>query len=286
MDILGLFVEWVSVCPELEVGMGVPREPVRLVGSPSRPRMIAERSGLDWSERMNGFASKRVGALERMNLAGYILKKNSPSCGMERVRVYGKSGVPSRQGRGLFAHCLMERLPLLPVEEEGRLSDPGLRENFVERVFAYHRWRTMVGARPSVGKLVAFHTRHKLALLAHSEKDFRRLGRLVADAKKRPLGEVLDHYGRLFMEALAVRATTRKHTNVLEHMLGYFSSRLTADERAEVLELIRDYHRGVVPLIVPITLVRHYVRKYEVGYLQDQVYLDIDPKELMLKNHV
>jgi len=283
---LGPFVEWVAVCPEVEVGMGIPRESVRLVGSPEQPRMLAERSGRDWTAAMQAYAKKRVRQLATMDLSGYILKRASPSCGMERVRVYGTSRVPSRQGRGLFAQVLMDELPLLPVEEEGRLNDPALRDNFIERIFAYQRWRTLTAGRPSRGALVEFHTQHKLVLLAHSEPHLRRLGRLVAAAKTRPLKAVMDEYGHLFMEALAVPATVRKHVNVLQHIVGYFTDRLTAEERDELREVIADYHRKLVPLVVPLTLIRHYVKKYWVGYIQEQVYLQPHPKELMLRNHV
>ncbi len=266
--------------------MGVPREAVRLVVELEYPRMVGERSGKDWTREMERFSLKRTKELETMQLSGYILKKNSPSCGMERVRVYGKKGMPVRQGRGLFAAALMNHLPSLPVEEEGRLNDPSLRENFIERVFAYHRWQSLVAGQPNRGGLVEFHTRHKFLLLAHSETHYRRLGRLVAESKKQALQSLLQSYGSLFMDALAVRATVRKHTNVLEHMSGYFSKSLTREERAELIEIIQDYRRALVPLVVPLTLIRHYVRKYRVSYLDDQVYLDPDPKELMLRNHV
>jgi uncharacterized protein YbgA (DUF1722 family)/uncharacterized protein YbbK (DUF523 family) len=285
-ETLARFVEWVPVCPELEVGMGVPRESVRLVGSAARPRMMAEKSGVDWTDRMAAYAKRRVGELARFKLSGYIFKKASPSCGMERVRIYGKKNVPSRQGRGLFAAAVMKALPLLPVEEEGRLRDPTLRENFVERVFAYHRWQRLSAERKSARSLGGFHAAHKFLLLAHSEPHARRLGRLVAGAKSRPLSEVFDDYGRLFMEGLAVHATPRKNSNVLQHMMGYFSKELTPAERAELNEIIADHRRGLTPLVAPVTLVRHYVRKYEVGYLLDQYFLEPDPKELMLRNHV
>lgn len=283
----GRFVEWVAVCPEVEVGMGTPRESIRLVGSAAHPRLVGDRSGRDWTEPMQAYAKRRVGELSTMKLAGYVLKKDSPSCGMERVRVYpGKGQAPNRNGRGLFAQVLLDDSPLLPIEEEGRLNDPKLRDNFIERIFAYQRWNRLLEDRPSVGKLVAFHTAHKFVLLAHSDPHLRRLGRLVAGAKDRPLLEALEEYGRLFMEALRVPATVRTHTNVLKHLTGYFSEQLSPDERAELLEVIADYHRGLVPLIVPITLIRHYVKKHRIAYIQDQVYLQPHPKELMLRNHV
>jgi uncharacterized protein YbgA (DUF1722 family)/uncharacterized protein YbbK (DUF523 family) len=284
-ETLGGFVEWVPVCPELELGLGVPRETIHLTGDPRAPRLVGTRSGTDHTDAMQRLARTRVAALERLGLVGYVLKKDSPSCGMERVRVHGRAGAPARTGVGVFARTLVGRLPLLPVEEEGRLHDPGLRENFVERLFAYDRWRRF-SARPTRGGLVRFHTAHKLLLLAHAPAAYQRLGRLVAAAKARPLGQVLASYGEAFMEALRVRATPRRHANVLEHMLGYLSDGLAPAERQEMVEVIADHRRGVVPLVVPLTLVKHHVRRLGIAYLAGQVYLDPTPKELMLRNHV
>ena len=285
-DTLGQFVEWVPVCPEVELGLGIPRETIRLEGDPAAPRLRAPKSGADHTTAMQRLARTRVDMLARQDLVGYVLKKDSPTCGMERVRVHGESGPPLRTGVGAFARVLMERLPLLPVEEEGRLHDPALRENFVERLFAYARWRAFMSERPSRGGLVRFHTAHKLTLLAHAPAAYRRLGVLVAHAKGRPLREVLADYADELMAALRVHATAARHANVLEHMLGYFSKYLTAAERQEMAEVIADHRRGLVPLVVPITLVKHHVRRLGIEYLQGQTYLDPHPKELMLRNHV
>jgi uncharacterized protein YbgA (DUF1722 family)/uncharacterized protein YbbK (DUF523 family) len=285
-ETFGRHVEWVPVCPELEVGMGVPRESVRLVGSPSDSRMIAERSAKDWTGEMHRFASQRVRALKEWNLSGYIFKKDSPSCGLERVRVYNRDGAPTRTGRGLFAGAIVRELALLPVEEEGRLNDPLLRENFVERIFAYYRWQQLLHQRKSVRSLVDFHTRHKLLLLAHSESHYRKLGRIVAEAQRLPIAAALDQYSRLFMEGLAIHATVSKHCNVLEHMLGYFSKELSKEERKELVELVNDFRQRLVPLVVPLILFHHYVKKFKVSYLENQIYLQPSPKELMLRNHV
>jgi len=285
-DTFGDYVDWVPVCPELEVGMGVPREPVRLAGSVTGPRMNAERSGKDWTVQMTHYATSRAKALKALNLSGYVFKKNSPSCGLERVRVYNAKGMPSRHGRGLFAATITQELPLLPVEEEGRLNDPVLRENFIERVFAYHRWQAICALRKSIGALVDFHTRHKFLLLAHSERHYRHLGRLVATAKGISVAETFEVYGRTFMEALAIHANAKKHANVLDHMMGYFTKELSRDERHELLGVIHDFRHQLIPLIVPITLMRHYGKKYQVAYLQGQLYLEPNPKELMLRNHV
>jgi uncharacterized protein YbgA (DUF1722 family)/uncharacterized protein YbbK (DUF523 family) len=285
-ETFGRFVEWIPVCPEIEVGMGVPRESVRLVGAPSDPKLIAERSGRDWTAAMKRFAALKVNELADLRLSGYVFKKNSPSCGVERVRVYASNNMPQRGGRGLFAAAVMAKFALLPVEEEGRLNDPSLRENFVERVFAYHRWQGALAGSKSARALVEFHTRHKFLLLAHSERHYRQLGRLVANLKNNSLRASYEEYGRIFMEALAVRATAKKHANVLDHLTGYFSDRLSAAERRELVELIGDYRTQLVPLIVPITLIHHYVKKYQIAYLADQIYLAPSPRELMLRNHV
>ncbi|MCG3175250.1 MAG: hypothetical protein MOGMAGMI_00172 [Candidatus Omnitrophica bacterium] len=284
---LGPFVEWVAVCPEVEAGMGVPRPTVRLVGDAASPRMVEESSGRDWTETMTRWAAARVSELARMDLSGYVLKKDSPSCGMERVRVYARAGTaPRREGRGLFAAALMDRLPLLPVEEEGRLNDPPLRENFIERVFAYHRYRALLGSAPLTrSALVAYHAQEKFLIQAHHEPSLRLMGRLVAGLKGRDLRQAAQEYGRLYMGALARQATVRTHTNVLEHLFGFFSDRLDPSERRQVLEVIRQYHRRLVPLVVPVTLVRHFVRKYDITYLLGQSYLEPHPKELLLRNH-
>jgi uncharacterized protein YbgA (DUF1722 family) len=266
--------------------MGVPREAVRLTGDPEAPRMVGVQSGTDHTAAMRRFAAARVRDLAALDLSGYVLKKDSPSCGMERVRVYGAGGVPSRRGRGLFAGAFMRALPLVPVEEEGRLHDPVLRESFIERVFAYRRWRTLADSRPTRGALVAFHTAHKYLLLAHSPRHYRALGRLVAEQKRTRIATLVPRYGAAFMEALAVHATVAKHTNVLQHIAGHCRDHLDAAARRELAGVIEDYRRGLVPLVVPITLLRHHVDRHAIAYVQGQVYLGPHPKELMLRNHV
>ncbi len=285
VDVLGPYVEWVPVCPEVEIGLGTPRPTMRLERADSEVRLVTPSSGADHTLGMRRYAERRVRALAADDLCGYVLKKDSPSCGMERVRVYHK-GMPERGGRGLFAEALLRHFPHLPVEEEGRLNDPHLRESFIERIFAYRRLRTFFKGRWTVGGLVAFHTTHKLQILSHSPSHYETLGRLVAGAKGTPREAVRDAYQDGFMNALAIPATTRRHVNVLQHITGYFRDRLDPAPRAEVAAVIDDYRRGLLPLIVPITLVRHYVRLLDVTYLQDQVYLAPHPKELMLRNRV
>jgi uncharacterized protein YbgA (DUF1722 family)/uncharacterized protein YbbK (DUF523 family) len=282
----GRFVEWVPVCPEVECGMGTPREPMRLVRIGNDVRLRTVKTGVDLTAQLAGYAERRVAELASEQLCGYVLKKDSPSCGRERVKVYDARGVAARSGRGLFASRLLERFPDLPVEEEGRLSDPRLRENFVDRVFAYARLRDLFTDPWDPGALVRFHTAHKLILMAHSPKAYRQLGRLVADAGVLPGREMQQPYSRAFMAALTMIATPRRHANVLHHIAGYFKRTLDRESKAELLAAIDAYRRGLVPLIVPLTLVRHYVRVHDVAYLSGQLYLEPHPMELMLRNHV
>ena len=284
-DILGPFVEWVPVCPEVEAGFGTPRETMRLERVHHTVRLISTRSKADVTERLTTWSDRRVEEIARLDLSGYVLKKDSPSCGMERVKVYDRHGSPSRAGRGLFAERLLARLPTLPIEEEGRLQDARLRENFIERVFAYRRLQMLFRPRWTIGGLVAFHTAHKLTLMAHSVAAYQQLGRLVATATSRPRDEIAHEYEALFMRALAVVATPARHTNVLQHMAGYLKKQLDADDKAELTQTIDDYRRSLVPLVVPLTLIRHHVRRHRIGYLIGQTYLDPHPKELLLRNH-
>jgi uncharacterized protein YbgA (DUF1722 family)/uncharacterized protein YbbK (DUF523 family) len=284
-DMLGQFMEYVPVCPEVECGLSTPREAMRLVGDPEAPRLVTVRSGRDLTEHMEEWSRKRLRELEREDLDGFIFKSRSPSSGMERVRVYDTKGVPRKVGVGIFAREFMRHFPLVPVEEEGRLNDPRLRESFIERIFVMHRYRTRVAREPSARALVEFHTAHKLLILSHSQRHHRELGRLVAEAGRAPLDELLQSYQTLLMAALKLKATPAKHANVLHHMLGYFKKQLSSDEKQELLEIIERYRSGYVPLVVPITLLAHYVRKYRPSYLEDQVYLNPHPLELQLRNH-
>ncbi|MFA4904549.1 MAG: DUF523 and DUF1722 domain-containing protein [Desulfobaccales bacterium] len=285
---LGHYVEFIPVCPEMECGLGVPREAMRLVGEPSAPRLVTVRTKIDHTERLVKWAENRVRELAQEDLCGFIFKSKSPSSGMERVKVYNEParGAPVTTGVGLFARIFMERFPLLPVEDEGRLHDPGLRENFIERIFVFQRWRELLAASPGRGGLVAFHTRHKLLILAHSAEHYRELGKLVAQAKELPAPELYERYQSRLMEALRLKATPKKNTNVLHHLMGYFKQDLSAEEKQELLEIIDNYHQGYVPLVVPVTLINHYVRKYHQPYLQEQSYLHPHPVELQLRNHV
>jgi uncharacterized protein YbgA (DUF1722 family)/uncharacterized protein YbbK (DUF523 family) len=284
-DVLGEYFSWVPVCPELEVGMGVPREAVRLTGTPERPRMVGVKSGEDWTERMEIYSAKRVHDIVAKDLSGFIFKSDSPSCGMERVKVYAKNGIPLKNGRGLFTHVFMKESPLVPVEEEGRLNDARIRENFIVRVFSYHRYQQLI-KNYSRRALVEFHTVHKYLMLAHSRKHYEELGRIVAQQASMTPAELKLRYGALFMEGLSVMSSAKKNTNVLQHILGFLRESLAAEERNDILTTIEDYRKELIPLVVPLSLIKHYVKKHRVRYIEDQVYLNPHPKELMLRNHV
>jgi uncharacterized protein YbgA (DUF1722 family) len=270
----------------VECGFGVPRESFRLVGHPDAPRLVTTRTKQDHTERMAAWAEKRVKELEKEDLCGYIFKSGSPSSGMERVKVYDDNGVPAKVGVGLFARVFREHFPLLPLEEEGRLNDPKLRENFIERIFALKRWRDGLQEKQSLKALIGFHTRNKLLLLAHSPQHHRQMGKLVAAGKDFPLKDLYARYQEIFLEALRLKTTNKKHTNVLMHMLGYFKEQLSAAEKQEMLELIEQYRQESLPLVVPMVLMIHYVRKYDETYLKEQTYLQPHPAELHLRNHV
>ena len=285
-DVLGRYVEWIPICPEVEAGLGTPREAMRLVGNPRRPRLMTITSKHDHTEAMDTMIEERLKSLSKLDLSGFIFKKGSPSCGVERVRVYTEQGMPSHSGSGIFAKAFREQFPLIPVEDEGRLCDPSLRENFIERVFSYRRFQDLVQTGITRQALVRFHTIHKYLLLAHSQQHYETMGRLVSQAKQYRPKELTLKYGELFMKALTMKATVRKHVNVLHHIVGHFKGRLTTHEKTELLVVLDDYHRALTPLIVPLTLINHHVRKFDVDYIRDQVYLNPHPKELMLRNHV
>lgn len=285
-DTLGQYFTYVPVCPEVEAGFGIPRESMQLRGDPEAPRLVTNRSERDLTDAMLTWARKRVIELEAEDLCGFIFKAKSPSSGMERVKVVTDKGMPVKKGVGLFAKAFMDHFPLIPVEEEGRLHDPKLRESFIESVFVFKRWRDSLKTGNSRGKLVDFHTRHKLLIMSHSPDHYRRMGQLVARAKEIPLSELYDTYEGYLMAALRLRTTLKKHANVLQHMMGYFKKQLSGDEKAEILEYLDLYRRGHVPLIVPVTLINHYVRKYDQPYLKQQHYLHPHPVELQLRNHV
>lgn len=285
-EVFGRYVEWVPVCPEVEARLSTPREAMRLVGGPQGPRLVTIKSKTDHTRALEMMTANRIAELKNLDLSGYVFKKGSPSCGIEQVRIYNQHGMPNRNGVGLFARAFIEQFPLIPVEDEGRLGDPTLRENFIERVFCYRRWQDLVQSGVMRQALAQFHTIHKYLLLAHSPQQYEMLGLLVGQAHQYRPKELAHRYGDLFMKTLAVKATVRKHVHVLQDILGYFKERLGAHEKAELLGVIGDYHHGLTPLIAPLTLIKHYVQIFDVSYIREQIYLNPHPKELMLRNHV
>jgi len=287
-DVLEPFVEWVPLCPEVEIGLGIPRPTIRLERGPNGgERLVMPSAGEDLTSRMAEWAENKVGMLLSMDLCGYILKKDSPSCGMERVKVYDSNGVPARDGTGVFAEVLLRRAPHLPIEEEGRLNDPRLRENFIARVFACRSWKEMQAAGVTPASLMRFHATRKYLCMARNQAGMRRMGKLLGSAGK---GDSVPKLAHAYMEEFAAvmrrRPSRKGHTNVLQHLAGYVSDSLDTADRSELDTAIHDYRLGLLPLIVPVTLLRHHARRQGREYLLEQAYLFPHPHELMLLNHV
>lgn len=284
-ETLGAYFEWVHVCPEVEYGLPVPREAMHLVGDPASPRLVTIKTGIDHTDGMLQWSEKKLRQLEKEELCGFIFKGRSPSSGIYGIKVYTPSGMPGGKSEGIFGGAFRRYFPLIPVIDDGRLHDPDLRENFIERVFVYKRWKDFLKSEKNTGEFVSFHTDLKLLIMAHSPKHYASLGKLVANAKKYKKDELYIEYIHVLMEGLGLIATVKKNTNVLMHIAGYFKKLITSDEKQELLELIEQYHSGYIPLIVPLVLIRHYVRKYREPYLERQFYLNPHPIEMMLRNH-
>jgi len=283
IDELGAHFEFVPFCPEVAIGLGTPRPTIRLVGDPESPRVLGSRDdGLDVTDTLQAYSASRAQRLG--GLSGFVFKKDSPSCGMARVKVYRDTGMPQRDGVGIFARAVQQANPLLPVEEEGRLNDSVLRENFVSRMFVYARWQALCQQGLSKKALLDFHTRHKLLVMAHSPAVYRELGRMLARLDNADLDALADRYISRVMEVLKAQASRKRHVNVLQHVLGYLRKHVDADNRANLVDVIDDYRRGMVPLVVPVTLLQHHFRRNPHPYISQQVYMDPHPRELMLRN--
>jgi uncharacterized protein YbgA (DUF1722 family)/uncharacterized protein YbbK (DUF523 family) len=280
---LSQYFDFKPICPEMAIGLGVPRPTIRLVDKGSGIRVVGVNdASLDVTDKLRAFSQDATARLQ--TISGYILKKDSPSCGMERVRVYNSNEMPEKRGRGIFADSLMKAWPNLPVEEEGRLMGPMLRENFIERVFIYYRWQQLISSGLSSNKLVEFHTQHKFNVLAHDETIYRQLGRMVAELDKDNQQAIANNYIDLLMTGLKKLATRKRHTNVLMHVMGFFKSQLSDDDKQEMLELLDAYRLGQVPLIVPITMMKHHLRRFPHPYIEQQYYMNPYPEDLMLRN--
>ena len=284
---LGKYFDFVPFCPEVAIGLPTPRSPIRLVGEGDAIRVLGtDDASLDYTEKLKSYGNRVAASLD--DYCGYIVKKDSPSCGMERVKVYQekKEAPPVRRGSGMYTSAVMESRPELPVEEEGRLMDPGLRENFVIRVFTLFRWRCVVQEGLTPRSLVEFHTRHKFLLLAHHEATYRQLGPLVAKAGIGDLDALANEYIVTLMQGLCHVATPGKQANVLMHIMGFIKNRMTDEDKTEMLDLIEMHQSGLVPVIVPITLMNHFLRRYPHEYIHKQYFLEPHPRELMLRNHI
>jgi len=283
---LSTYVEYVPVCPETGIGLGVPRRTIRLVGDPQRPRAVGtDDPAMDVTSRLETFADSQRGGFS--SLSGFVLKKNSPSCGMERVKVYNEATNQAvRKGSGIFARMLMQQFPLLPVEEEGRLNDAVLRENFINRVFVLHRWMELQAKGMSRGDLIEFHSAHKYLVMAHSQAAYQRLGKMLSDLSGDRLQRISSLYIEELMPALKRRVNRKRHVNVLQHIMGYLKRDIDSADKAELLESIESYQRQEVSLVVPLTLLRHYFRRFPDPYMEKQVYLQPHPRNLGLRNQL
>lgn len=284
-NILSNYFELKAICPEVESGMTIPRPTIHLRGSQDKPILVeVMKPENDHTEQMETFSKNKVKQLD--NLSGFILKSKSPTCGMERVKIYQETPKQPLMGVGLFAKELMAHYPLLPVEEEGRLNDNTLRENFIERIFVYHRWNKIVTNQLTAKSLLNFHTEHKLTLLAHHQQTYRDLGKELADLKGKDIIAFSKDYITKFMKGMKNKANRKSHTNVLMHIQGYFKNVIDGDDKAELKDSIERYLNGQLPLIVPITLLKHHLRRHQDPYLLNQRYLFPYPEELMLRNHI
>ena len=287
-NILGNYFDYISVCPEVGAGMGAPREPVALYGDKNNPKMIGRKSRMEWTDKMELFTKDQLKKLSNENLCGFIFKSKSPSCGVEKIPVFSETDAnKTKYGNGLFARAFINKFPTIPIEDESRLHDNRIKENFIIKVFSFYRLKTMLfkeHAKPS--NLVEFHTQNKFLLLAHSRKHYQALGRIVANMKLQPFKKMIVSYSSLFMEALTFKTTNKKNTDVLLHMIGFFKTIIPKEDKKDVLAIIEDYRQGIIPLIVPITLMKHYVKKYKIRYLQNQFYLSPHPEELMLRYYI
>jgi uncharacterized protein YbgA (DUF1722 family)/uncharacterized protein YbbK (DUF523 family) len=283
-DVLGDYFSWQPVCPEVEAGLGTPRPAIRLVQTEVGLRVLG-KDDLDVTDNLDVVADTRIPALRTAKIRGFIFKKDSPSCGMERVRLYSNGGV-SRGGVGVFAARIAEEWPNLPTEEEGRLNDKRLRENFIERVFTYDRWRRFVEDRPSTSGLMTFHAQHKYLLLAHNQAECRRLGKFIAQAHNHDLKETLETYESRMMQLMRKLTTVKKQINTLQHLLGFVKNDLSRQDKADFLSVLEQYRNGIVPLITPLILLRFHLNKGNSEWAKAQIYLTPYPEQLALRSHL
>lgn len=285
-ETLGQFFQFIHLCPEVDCGLGIPREAMHLVGDPSSPHLLTIKTQIDLTERFCKWTDDKLVSLSSENLCGFIFKAKSPSCGLGDTKIYDDKNDSIRKSSGLFTNKFAKRFPLVPVIDDGRLHNQGLRENFIERVFVYARWQQYLKNKPECSDLIKFHQIHKLLIMAHSPQKQHALGKMVSNCGKDFSVRLQNEYIKELMKTLSLSATVKKNTNVLQHIAGYFKKKLSSDQKIELQEIIENYHRGQVPLIVPVTILKHYVRSFKEPYLMNQIYLAPHPMELMLRNHV
>ena len=285
-DTLGNFFQWVGYCPEADCGLSIPRPAMRLVGTVANHRLLTINTKEDKTEILKGWIEQTIPQVKVEELSGYIFKAKSPSSGMKGVKIYTPEGGIAGTGSGLFAARFMEEFPLIPVIDEGRLHDVGLRGNFLEHVFVYSRWKQLINNGATVASMQLFHQKHKYIFMSHSQANLKLMGKLVADVQRDTLNDVCREYLLLLTDTMREQATVKTHRNVLEHLLGYFKDDLVKEEKVELIEIIERYYEKLLPLIVPVTMISHYVRKYKKDYLADQYYINALPAELMLRNYI
>jgi len=285
-DVMGPHVEWVAVCPEFEIGLGVPREPIELERKSGEIRLVSIETRADHTKTMQRWAKRRLDELHRENLSGYILKSRSPSCGIGRVPIYLENGAREGNGRGLFASGLLESFENLPVEDEARLATPMHRENFIERVFAYRRLRQLFDGRWKNRDVAEFHVQHELLLMAHSPRLSREIGRVVDQIANYPRKEFRQHYESLFMQAMKSATNRRRHAKVLRHIADSFAEQLDPAQTNELGRIIEGYSQGLEPLSTLLASIRILARRFGIHYLEEQVYLNPRPEEAALRDRV
>ncbi|HEX8593187.1 MAG TPA: DUF523 and DUF1722 domain-containing protein [Pseudomonas sp.] len=280
------YFEFVPACPEVAIGMGIPREPIRLVGDAENPQALGSvNRELNVTQALADYGVQMAAELD--DISGYIFMQKSPSCGLERVKVYRENGAPvDGGGRGIYAQAFCARHPNLPVEEDGRLNDPVLRENFITRVFAYAAWHELLKIGLTRRSLTEFHSRYKYQLMANDPVQYRALGNMLGGMGRSDPNDIAEQYFSDLMTALKKCATRRTHTNVLQHLTGYLKQTISAADKQEIQQLIAQYHQGIVPLIVPLTLLKHHFRQHPDPYVALQVYMQPHPENLSLRNMI
>lgn len=283
---LSRYFHFIPECPEVASGMSIPRKPIRLIGDIHEPSVVAVHdNSLDYTDQLKTFSQNKAQQMDE--LCGYIFMQKSPSCGVFRVKVFQESGRPAAEpGRGVYAKAVMDGNPLLPVEESGRLEDAVLRESFITRVYAYHNWQQLKKKGLSYQAILEFHASYKYCLMARTPTHYVELGRLLADAGKHNIDDLAERYFSLLMENLNVLATRKTHTNVLMHLQGYLKKVLSAKEKQGLAKIIEQYRTDQVPLIVPITLLKHHFNNHPDPYITKQAYLQPYPDDLSLRNAI